>query len=410
MLAAWSQSIRSTMTGLSPSQTGSRAEDTSRSVARTIVPHHGDSTGCAPATSLHGQFPARILVDPRKHRKEMIAGANGASVSSTTAKFARLDKLHSMIDFAITKVGSAALLRDILSPPSDVKEIEARREAIQELKENTALREFLERGLQSNHRKFFSGMSVEDTALGTLAPELADRSVNNLGRFGLIHRMVRRMLNPQYEVATRISSLGAFVRSVEGCPPPQSELLRGILADVRKSMTFRHSEFLDGRAVITQNSVETRASMPLTRAGFRVTGKLFNVEEYNLTVMYTMMAATYQIGLLAGALKPVADMIMKPLIVFAGCMFFSRCLVVNAKAPLRVQERVAGEPEILRAVDGIGRIDALLSLAKFEERMGDAVCQPVLRERAGFKAVYKGMKHPVVAQRKGGVSSKRSDC
>lgn len=365
--------------------------------AKNTVSAESAATPPLSANTLHGQFPPRSLVTMGAHVKELLSAAKGPTLSASTARFGRLDKLHKTIDHTITKIGSAALLRDILRPPNDVRAIEARREAIQELKENKELRSFLEQALTSTARKFFRGMSIEDTALTVLAPELADHSIKKLGFFGLLGRAGRVMLNTHYEMCFRISSLGKIVRSVEGCPTPKSPLLRGIVGEIQQALTSPHVELLDGKAVATTKSIEARGSVRWDTPAFRIHGKLFNVEDAAVLSMYGLISAASYISKMAGDLKMAADMILQPMLVFTGLIFILRGFVVTMKTPIKFQERVAKEPEVLRAIDNIGRLDALLSLATFEESMGDKVCTPVLRDQPGYNAEYKSMKHPVVA-------------
>lgn len=348
-------------------------------------------------TTLHGQFPPRVLVDIRPHVSEMLKVAKGPTLSPNTARFARLDKLHRTIDCTITKIGSAALLRDILQPPNDLRVIEARREAIQELRENKELRAFLDRALAATKDPFFRGMSVEDTALHVLAPELADHSIKKLGFRGLLARGLRVMFNTHYETSVRISAVGKLVRSLEGCPPPTSPLLQEIVGDLQTSLSGPLGKFLDGEAAVTVRSIGTRASIPWKRPVFHLHGKVLHLEEAAVMTLYAMFSCAAQISSAAGELKVVVDAVLQPLVMLAAGMFFMRNFVVTPKTPIKFQEQVAKEPGVLKSVDTIGRLDALLSLAKFEEKLGDRGCTPVLRERVGFEATYRGMKHPVVA-------------
>ena len=323
--------------------------------------------------------------------------AKGPALSAVTARFARLDRLHRAVDYSVTKLGSAALLRDILQPPNDLQVIEARREAIQELRENKELRAFLERALTATKYTFFRGMSVEDTALHVLAPELADHSVKKLGVWGLIVRGIRVLWNPHYETCVRISAVGKLVRSLEGCPSPSSPLLQEIIRELQGSLAHPLGKFLDGEAVVTTSSIGTRSSVPWTKPAFQLHGKFFHLEESAVMILYAMFSCASWISSAAGELKVAADMVLQPLVIFAGSVFLMRNFVVTPKTPIKFQEQVAKEPAVLKGVDSVGRLDALLSLAKFEEKMGDRVCTPVLRERPSFEASYKGMRHPVVA-------------
>jgi DNA mismatch repair ATPase MutS len=75
----------------------------------------------------------------------------------------------------------------------------------------------------------------------------------------------------------------------------------------------------------------------------------------------------------------------------------ARGFIMTSKTQLKLQERVTKIPEVLKAVDALGKLDALLALARFEERLGAQGCHPELREGSPFRASYTGMRNPVVA-------------
>lgn len=344
---------------------------------------------------LHQQFPGRAILDPHKQR-EIVRLTKGPTLNPESARFGQLSKLHGHLDSTTTSLGSAALLRDILHPPNTLAEVEARRAAIKELRENDTLRASLEEALKSTQKTFLRGKSVEETALLTLAPDLADTSRKNLGFFRTMGEKIRTWLNAGNDMPRRISSLGKLLRSIENCPRPESPVLQLAFDDVKTALNSPEREILDGKAVVGLGSVGTRPSTPWYKPTFRVTGNLFNMEEHPVLATVALSVGVNLAALTAPAAADIVKLAMQPLTATACLLMFARGFIVTSKTDLKLQERVTRMPELLKAVDAIGRLDALLALAKFETRLGSSGCHPELRQSSTFRASYRSMRNPVV--------------
>jgi hypothetical protein len=191
---------------LNGNRVGNVATKEARSPGESSAPL-SDLNGPSHSEPLHQQFPGRAILN-RDQKHELVRLTKGPTLNPESAEFGQLAKLHEHLDSTSTRLGSAALLRDILHPPNTLAEIDARRAAIKELQENFALRTSLATALKSTQKTFLRGKSVEETALLTLAPDLADTSKKNLGFFGTIGERIRTYLNTHNDMPRRVSSLG----------------------------------------------------------------------------------------------------------------------------------------------------------------------------------------------------------
>ncbi len=377
---------------------GSRSERPALKEARStgVSPTPlSELSGPSRSEPLHQQFPGRAILD-RDQKQELVRLTRGPTLNPESAEFAQLTKLHQHLDSTITRLGSAALLRDMLHPPNTLAEVEARRSAIRELQENYALRTSLVAALKSTQKTFLRGKTVEETALLTLAPDLADTSKKNLGFLGTIGEKIRAYLNAQNDMPRRVSSLGKLLRTIEGCPRPESPLLQRAFDDVRTALSSPDRELLDGKAVVGLRSIGAHASTPWYKPTFRLTGRLLNIEEHPLTASLAVSVGAKLLTSFVPSATEIVGAVIQPLILTAGVMFMARGYIVSSKTQLKLQERVNKMPEVLKAVDALGRLDALLALTRFEERLGSQGCHPELREGSAFRASYTAMRNPVV--------------
>ncbi len=166
--------------------------------------------------------------------------------------------------------------------------------------------------------------------------------------------------------------------------------------DIRTALSSPDREILDGKAVVGLRSIEARASTPWYKPTFHLTGSLLNIEEHPLTASLAMSVGAKLLTSFVPGSAEVVGAVIQPLILAAGVLFMARGYIVTSKTRLKLQERVNEMPEVLKAVDALGRLDALLTLARFEEHLGSQGCHPELREGPAFRASYTGMRNPVV--------------
>ena len=346
---------------------------------------------------LHKQFDPKMILNRGGERAGMIQLTREGSLTAASAEFGQLGELHRKIDFTSTKIGSAALLRDILHPPNNLAGVEERRAAIRELQQNPEIRVWVETALQATQSKFLRGMSIEECALLTLASDVADDSRAKLGFIDSIPDRLLKLLNPNRDMPARLKAFGKLLRTMDQCPTPESPLLRTALGTIKEALASPDRELLDGKAVIRMKSIDSRQKTPWYVPSFRMNGSLLNLEERPGLALLAVTGIKLAAGMATAGADYIINLATQPLLLVASGMMLVRSFFVNDKAQLRLQERVKEAPKLLEAVDALGRIDALLSLSKLESKLGVHGCLPTLREGAQYSASYIGMKNPSLA-------------
>lgn len=108
---------------------------------------------------LHRQFSGSAVLNNSGEREQLIQEAPTTVLSKDSPVFGKLALLHSLIDCTITRLGSAALMRDIVQSPTDIDVIMQRRAAILELRSNPDLRDSLERALKKTQEVYYLSKS-----------------------------------------------------------------------------------------------------------------------------------------------------------------------------------------------------------------------------------------------------------
>ena len=351
------------------------------------------------APTLH-LFTAETLLAPNEGPNRLIELGCSEVLTKKSAAFGRVEELFEKINFTRSKLGAAALMRDILEPPTTLSEIQSRREAIRELKENTELRSKLEECLGNLQKNFYGKTTLESTALRVLAPNLADTSSANLSFFGGIVEKSRTKLNQYYVVARRASSLGKLLRSFSNInAEPNSALLRELLRPIENALQSVDRELYDGKGLVRfdrlgkANPVDSRCNTPWYVPALSISKATFE------TTMLSLTAAT----LVPRITESVASSLFSkfyfqgifPLCCLAVTML--SCVILNKKQEVQFQERLSKSSPLMAALDAIGELDAILSLVKYEEKLGAAGGLPTLLESDHFYASYKGARNPVLA-------------
>ncbi|MFM1846567.1 MAG: MutS domain, partial [Pseudomonadota bacterium] len=137
------------------------------------APQGVPAPSCSPP--LHALFSPHLILDISENHQNILTSAPSTVLSKDAGSYGKLIELHQQIDKTTTRLGSAALLRDILIPPASIEQILQRRAAIEELRENAELREEVRKALHSVHEVQYHGFSCEELALRFFVPDKADR-------------------------------------------------------------------------------------------------------------------------------------------------------------------------------------------------------------------------------------------
>jgi ABC-type ATPase involved in cell division len=364
--------------------------------------------------SIHAQFGGDGVYQVKEITDRLIDTIpKGGALSVETARFTQAERLFKTIDFTKTKLGSAALLRDILHPPNTLEEIKLRRSAIQELRENKELRGSLEKALNQIQQRFLRGMSVEDTALLALAPDLSDRSVINLTMIGSIAENIRGQLNSSGQMPRRVAAIGKLLRSFAPIKDSNSTRINELINTISGALQSDDSKLYDGQAVlklipskqpnleksraspepIQTNPIESKRNTPWYVPALNLSSSLINPD-----ILLSMCATVCAFALPTILTHPVAVdyfQIIPPLcclIASAASLF-----LITRKTERQFQDRLLKSDGLLKALDAIGELDALLSLVEYEDKLADKGCLPKLVDSSVYEASYTQIENPILA-------------
>jgi hypothetical protein len=212
---------------------------------------------------------AEVVLAPTENLGQIIKNGCGRAITTQSAEFAKVKQLFTAIDFTETKLGQAALMRDIVQPPTTLAEIKQRREAIRELKHDPELRKQVEECLANLKKRSIGGEPLEETALRALAPDLADISALNLSAVGTFLEAARTKLNPSSLLPRRAAALGKLLSGFDKKEiDPNSMLLKELVGSIGAALKSGDSDLYNGKAIVRldrlrhENPIDSRKNTP----------------------------------------------------------------------------------------------------------------------------------------------------
>ena len=167
----------------------------------------------------------------------------------------------------------------------------------------------------------------------------------------------------------KVKALGTFLDSFNHVSAAISPLLNNLLDTVDSARTSSDASLLRGHMYRTLHSVESPQRVPWYVPAFSLDTRLLNVDE---------MAGSLPGFILANIVSSGAE--HSPTRTFFGTAislckpFFgiSRVCLTGSLTVPKLRERVIGASDLLPALDAIGELDALRSLAKLRDRFGSS--------------------------------------
>ncbi len=165
-------------------------------------------------------------------------------IDQRTFNTIEVDELFDAVNHASTIAGQAVLFRSLAQPLNDLDQIKAKQQAVEELRNNPALKEQLEQIVQHavpNEKNFYLLLFGE--FLGTFGTAREDHEIEGYG-YLQYKRGIRFML----ELVDQIQSVEA----------PQSDYLKDIFDKIKAFAESRPYSLMEGPVYITENNIQCK--------------------------------------------------------------------------------------------------------------------------------------------------------
>lgn len=322
---------------------------------------------------LHRQFSGSAVLNKAGEREQIIKDAPTIVLSKDSPSFGKLALLHSLIDCTITRLGSAALMRDLVQPPTDIDVIMQRRAAILELRSNADLRDSLERALKKTQEVYYMTYSTEEWALRIFTPDVADRSGEKSGFWRRQLLSLQSSFNQDRPLMSRFKALGVLLDIFQSFPPASAQIIERHLESLRNVSSSKDQDLLHG---VVHKSVFGPIYSPKETPWYVPT---FSVHSGSISFDQVATGKLTMLATLLGSSHIPFLTVSPPTILAAQTgVAILRGYKLGPQFREEMSQRVSQIPGMFEALDAIGELDALLALSKLPERFPTQSCFPEL--------------------------------
>jgi hypothetical protein len=316
--------------------------------------------------------------------KSRPANDGGRGLDAATADAMEVDKLFDSINQARTRIGQASLYRTLLHPPTTLETARARQAAVAELSANPDLRDRLSHLLDqaaSRENHFYDLLYAQ--FMGAIGNPSHPLEIAGYGYESYIEGT--RFLLDLVKGAEDLAAVAG------------SEYLQAVLADLRGFKASRAWQLMQGPVYRTEKRVCTAAEKSRLTPAVRFRPGLFKPTWLLTGAILLMLAVEFVPGLLAIAqsVSSLFGLFVLPLallyIPLVGSFDRDACI-----HPLRDFYKTS--PEVAQALEALGRLDELSSLARYPEHAGVTTCLPELTGGETHSLVVAGVRNPVLGQ------------
>lgn len=341
---------------------------------------------------LHNQFGPYTILNHSGERAEIVKKASTAALSQGSPELGQLSLLHSLIDTTITRLGSAALLRDITHPPTSLAVTMQRRAAIMELRDNTALRESLENALKKTQEIFYTAYSTEEWALRIFTPEVADRSEEKTSLVRRLWLGIQNFCNDERALMIKLKALGKLVDLFTALPQATSQTITDHISNLRALASSDDGGILHGHV---QRGVFGPLYAPGEAPWYEPT---FAMHSGSISFDKIALSNVTTAGLLFfGKHLPISESAVRYVAAAQVGLLLLRRSKTGPQLTQEAREKVSSIPKLFDALDAIGELDALLALSKLPERIPTPSCFPQLVESPRYTFTATNLHNPCQA-------------
>ncbi|UOA08309.1 DNA mismatch repair protein MutS [Methylobacter sp. S3L5C] len=296
-----------------------------------------------------------------------------------------VDKVFDAVNHAATTIGQAVLYRSLTQPLATLDEIKAKQDAVEELRNNSALKEALERILEnaaSHENSFYLLLFGE--FMGSFGTARETHEIEGYGYLQYV-RGIRFMLE--------------LVTQVQETELPQSIYLKDLFDKIKAFAGTRVYSLMQGPAYISENGIQSKQErknsfspaiifkprlfkpllIALFFAGVWALAHFFPTDMFNISVQAIPTASIFFVPLL--------------LVYFPVIGGFDRdsCII-----PLRNEFK--NSPDVAETLDALGQLDELMAFIKFADAFGSPVVLPTLIDGEHHRINLADAKNPVLGK------------
>lgn len=296
-----------------------------------------------------------------------------------------VDELFDTVNHASTTVGQSVLFRSLTQPIDNLAEIKAKQEAVAELRNNSALKESLERIVEnaaSDEKNFYLLLFGE--FLGSFGTAREEHEIEGYG-YLQYKRGIRFMLD-----------LVAGINTVEA---PQSAYLQGLFEKIKAFADSRAFSLMAGPAYITENGIQCKQE----RKGSIMPVIIFKPRIFKPLLIIMFFAVIWTLAhffpsdifKISAQSIPTATIFFVPLLLIyfpiVGGFDRDSCIV-----PLRNEFKHS--QAVAETLDALGQLDELLSFFKFADAYGSNAVLPEFTEANHHRIKLVDAKNPVLGK------------
>jgi len=312
---------------------------------------------------------------------------NGQSaLDKLTFDAIEVDKLFDVLNYAQTRVGQACLYRTLATPPTDLKNIQLRQEALLEIDSNPALKTKIDELISeaAKREKDFYKL-LYNNFLGFFGDPKNDLESEGFG-YESYQKGTRFWLN--------------LIAGAKTITPPKSEYLRTLFSQLKAFEKTRVFALMRGPVYCAHNGMITGQEKHWNTPAARFRPTLFK-PFFLLFTFGILMALDFFGSLLfdlpsTGSMLTITSTIIFPLFLiayFAMVGTYDRDFCIF---PLR--ETFRDSPEVHTNLDVIGKLDELLSLSQYAQSFGSYMTMPKLYESEKHWLALTQIRNPILAK------------
>lgn len=296
-----------------------------------------------------------------------------------------VDELFDSVNHASTLAGQAVLFRSLAQPLDAIDQIKAKQQAVEELRNNPALKEQLEQIVQHavpQEKNFYLLLFGE--FLGSFGTAREDHEIEGYG-YLQYKRGIRFMLD--------------LVDQIHAVETPQSDYLKTIFEQIKAFADSRPYSLMEGPVYITENAIQCKQQ----RQGSFSPALIFRPRLFKPLLITLFFAAVWTLAhffptdmfQVSVEAIPTASIFIAPFLLIyypiVGGFDRDSCII-----PLRNEFK--NSPAVAETIDALGRLDELLSFIKFAEAFGGSKVLPELVDTPHHQIKLSDARNPILAK------------
>lgn len=288
-----------------------------------------------------------------------------------------INPLFNAINHAETEIGQAVLFRSLVQPLNKLADIQAKQRAIEELQNNSELKNSLEQLVShaANHEKHFYRL-----LFGEFLPMFGTARIEReIEGYGYV----------QYRRG--ISLLVELVEQIQRAPIPESAYLHELFEQIKAFAGSRAYALMTGGVYLTETALQSKQER---RKSWWKPAIVFYPTLFKPMILSGLLAIAVSIFLLLPSVVMQFILASPLLLIYLPIVGgFDRD---NFIIPLR--EEFKNSSEVAETLDALGQLDELLSFLKLKENFGNDMILPTLVESEQHRMVLCDAINPILGK------------